>query len=72
MVSKRLVIIWENDYRQITWSFKANFLLCLHLPPPNIIEIVNKMVIDFVWNHKKPKIRKDTHWTKGKEGVGPA
>ena len=32
---------------------------CIHTPP-HYIDITNKMVTDFVWNNKKPKIKRDT------------
>ena len=77
MVLKRPVTIWKNYYCQITRSFKANFLLRVppHAPPPPspcIIEIVNKMVIDFVWSHKNPKLGKTLLLDQRKRGVGPA
>ena len=28
--------------------------------PAHIIDIINKMVIEFVWSHKRPKIKKET------------
>ena len=34
---------------------------CAYLPTPaHIIDIVNKMVIELVWSHKRPKIKKET------------
>ena len=32
---------------------------CLHTPP-DVIDTVNKLIADFVWNGKKPKIKRDT------------
>ena len=32
---------------------------CLHTPP-YVIDAVNKLIADFVWNGKKPKIKRDT------------
>ncbi|KAL9972503.1 hypothetical protein ACROYT_G018819 [Oculina patagonica] len=32
---------------------------CLHTPP-SVIDAVNKLIADFVWNGKKPKIKRDT------------
>ena len=32
---------------------------CIHTPP-HYIDITNKMITDFVWNNKKPKIKRDT------------
>ena len=32
---------------------------CLHTPP-YVIDTVNKLIADFVWNGKKPKIKRDT------------
>ena len=29
-----------------------------------MIVAVNKLVADFVWNGKKPKIKRDTNWSK--------
>ena len=32
---------------------------CLHTPP-YVIDTVNKLIADFIWNGKKPKIKRDT------------
>ena len=32
---------------------------CLHTPP-YVVDAVNKLVAEFVWNGKKPKIKRDT------------
>jgi len=32
---------------------------CIHTPP-HYLDITNKMINDFVWNNKKPKMKRDT------------
>ena len=66
---KKLFNLWpQRDlplYRKITITSLlglSNLIFsCACLPTPaHINDIINKMVIEFVWSHKRPKIKKET------------
>ena len=73
---KKLFNLWSQrdlslyGKRTIARSLGLSKLIfgCACLPTPaHIIDIVNKMVIEFVWSHKRPKIKKER--AKGKGGT---
>ena len=39
---------------------KLIFVSACIYTPPHYIDIINKLITDFVWNNKKPKIERDT------------
>ena len=66
---KKLFSLWSQRdlslYGKITVARSLGLskliIGCACLPTPaHIIDIVNKMVIEFVWSHKRPKIKKET------------